>query len=125
MLDEETEAKLADFKRCAQAYISGGGISPRMWQHWRSLCTDSSDTDAGKPNPLATVDEVLEEGAMVFFTPIEELFLPPFREDSIVVGSVAGEPVHYVYSSGIFFCRCQEKRTFSLWLTTPAYPPGW
>ena len=73
--------------------------------------------------PEGLVSEAIEESQLS----VNETLIPEFRRLSIVVGTIEGQPVHYVSGEGIYIWAPRPEKcwTLSLWLTHPSYPPGW
>lgn len=104
-------------------------LPPSEWARLRDLALDrrhradpSFEMDAGV-SPAALLDAALCEDSIS----VDETLIPAFRANSIEVGQVGGQPVHYVSGEGIYVWGLAPAQGFSLsfWVTHPAYPPGW
>lgn len=97
------------------------------WTRLRHMATDESrnscDLDAAMPH--ASREQLVIGATSHDGISVDELFTPKFKAEEI--GSIAGAPVFYIAGEGMYFWGADRttRATLNLWLTHPAYPPGW
>lgn len=86
-------------------------------------------TSAGAARALALSHEQLTEIAISEdgLSVAEVLAVPHYRRAATVIGQIDGQAVHYVVGRGIYLWGLNPANGYSLslWITYPAYPPGW
>lgn len=75
----------------------------------------------------ATPKQLIEAGVSEDSISADETLISAFRTQAIEIGTVKGQPVHYVTGQGIYLWGLEPKRgpSLSFWITYPAYPPAW
>lgn len=78
-------------------------------------------------DPTATPETLLNEALSEGSISVNQTLIPNFRAQAVEIGSIAGQPVHYINRQGIYLWGLEPEKGFSLsvWVTHPAYPPGW
>lgn len=98
------------------------------WVKFRQLCTGPrppAPPDEDKPDPSVPPHELAREAMSEDGMSLNEL-IQSFP-NNITIGSIEGQPVYYFIEQGIYAWG-QNPATptiLTIWLTYPAYPPGW
>jgi hypothetical protein len=88
----------------------------------RHSCDPLFDAKMGE-TPQALVDNATSEDGIS----LHEIVRPGWLKKSITIGAIQGAPVLYVQGHGVYAWSASPAQapTLVLWLTHPAYPPGW
>ncbi len=117
-----------DFGRLVLEHIQDA-LGDAEWRRLRALVADRRRWMIGAEepdlaldiSPEALVDTAISEDAIA----IGRILEGPFRP--IRIGEIGGESVFYLDGQGVYLWMPDEDVpiTLSLWITHPAYPPGW
>lgn len=121
------EANSAAFKSIVLAHMNA--LPADEWKRLRELALDKSRNSCGtdETRALATREEIVASATSQAGISVDEILIPKFRANAQEIGSLDGQPVFYVNGAGIYFWgpNPTSRSTLNLWLTYPAYPPGW
>lgn len=117
-----------DFRKLVLEHILDT-LGGSEWRRLRALAADrrrwmigaeESDLDLDI-SPEALVRAAVSEDAVA----IGRILEGPFRP--VRIGEIGAEPVFYLDGQGVYLWMPDEDVpiTLSLWITHPAYPPGW
>ncbi len=99
------------------------------WARLRHMATDESrySCDLDTAMPHASREELVIGAISHDGISVDELSTPKFKARAEEIGSIAGAPVFYIAGEGMYFWGADRtsRATLNLWLTHPAYPPGW
>jgi len=113
------------FKQIVRSHL-GGKLPAEEWTRLRALAGRPgpqpalpATTDAG---PEELIDAAMSEDGM----PMSEL-LNAWGESADMIGQLDGHPVYYFRGRGIYAWSVSPDAPsmLSVWVTHPAYPPGW
>ncbi len=78
-------------------------------------------------NPKASPEELIAAAVTHDGISVDEIIIPKFRVRTDEIGTIEGAPVFYIKGEGIYFWGADRttRATLNVWLTHPAYPPGW
>lgn len=118
---------VVEFKRIVTEHLNNK-ITDEEWDALRELAR-SSDKILG---PGCTFEELSRDQLVSScFTEsnisISDVLGGSMKELAGVIGEINGAPVYYVERSGFYVWGEGENSgvTLDLWITWPAYPPGW
>lgn len=101
-------------------------VSPVDFQHFRVLALDRSRwVDASLWAESAVAGRVVLVSRAVARSTMPLRVLLESLGPGDVIGSVVNADVYYWPHAGIYACADQHDYSIDLWLTAPAYPPGW
>jgi hypothetical protein len=73
-----------------------------------------------------TREQLVKTGMSEAGLGLGDVLTPKFRDSAEVIGEIEGAPVYYVVGTGIYvWGQPQKGFVLELWITQPAYPPGW
>jgi len=103
-------------------------IDPHEWNTLRAMAANGANWVPGKGythDPLATPESLARSAINFEDTSVEAICRP---EDTLAeAGLIDGLPVYYFSGRGIYMFGevFDSDEALSLWITTPAWPPGW
>jgi hypothetical protein len=124
-----TPEHIADFRKVVLNHITHQLPS----EEWIWLRSRASEQVAGvMPRPEVDLDATPAQLVA------ENVYEDTFRAGDVlkvfagrgrhpeVIGHIAGQPVHYLHSTGIYLWGPAEgSNSISFWISYPSYPPGW
>lgn len=122
----ELSEHLPEFKRAALDYIRTA-LGMQQWILLRGIaCHEAPPTHDGIPPDRYTPETIIQQTESWSIS-VNDTLVPAFRAKAEIIGKIAGEPMYYVHGAGFFVWGPKPDSDFSLilWLTWPAYPPGW
>ncbi len=114
------------FKRIVMAHVRDV-LGTAEWARLRGLAPLGKpfgklpvDVDA---QPDALFDAACSEDTLS----VRETLIPVFKAAAAEIATIEGGAVYYVQGRGIYLWGLEPVigNTLSVWLTFPAYPPGW
>jgi hypothetical protein len=93
----------------------------RAYGNQRHRFVDRKD----EPMPSLTRDELIDHCISVDACTPEEILHPAYRAAAIEIGRIDGRTLFYVTGEGVYLWAQEKRMTRMLWVTHPAYPPGW
>lgn len=117
-----TATQKADFKRIVLDHIQSR-LDRDEWASFRERAANQSRWAGGPFYPDATPAELVEKATTEDTMPITALSKHGTAQALVAVD---GQPVLFFPRSGIFaWAPSDESPSLMLWLTDPAFPPGW
>lgn len=106
-----------------------GVLDAEEWAQLRALAANRSrfihrcnqaDLDA---SPESLVNDAIFEDAVS----VQDFLVPAFRSKAVEIDQLEGRPVYYIAGQGFYLWGLDPVlgNTLTLWVTYPAYPPGW
>lgn len=122
----ELEKFREPFKAVVQAHLEA--LPAEEWQRLRAVGQDRWRYVGGMPPLTEPVDpETLGEEALYEDARSFNRALTGFEENASEIGVVEGRSVVYIAGCGIYLWAPHptDGPTMTLWITHPAYPPGY
>ncbi|HBP6080712.1 TPA: hypothetical protein ONA81_005494 [Pseudomonas aeruginosa] len=98
------------------------------WLRLRQRALDGIDRMLNEPaTPDATPEQVLAESLSSAGMAICDVIKGKYKEASIVIGEIEGQPVYYVDGTG-YYTWGRSETEWPIWdasVTFPSYPFGW
>ncbi len=118
------------FRGAFKAIVLGhirSALDSAEWRRLRAL--------AGQGRPFARLpvdadarpESLFEAACSEDTLSIREALIPVFKADATEIGTIEAKPVYYVRGRGLYVWGLEpvDGNTLSVWVTFPAYPPGW
>jgi hypothetical protein len=124
LVEKAQPAQLTAFKNLVQEHVKT--ISQKRWQAYRKLAEGPSQI-AGGPVIPADVDqpELVRLATSAADMPLSAVLRA--RGEWEMIGFVQAAPAYFNKTAGIYAWSptVSGQWCLQLWLTSPAYPPGW
>lgn len=97
------------------------------WQELREWAADGRGVDDDDvPSEPVTRESLVRETLFEDGLELSDLLKSGFGDRATEIGSIEGYPVLYIEGTGIFAWGSDKTiGTLAVWITYPAYPPGW
>jgi hypothetical protein len=122
-----SEAYMDEFKSAVLAHLKTE-IDDDAWAYFRKLSQTGLAEEEIPEAKDWTREDLVAEAVTVDSESLNDL-LGAFGERLIVkIGAIADRPIHFIVEEGIYAWAPTDDNggdTLSLWITFPAYPPGW
>ncbi len=142
MMDEYKAAQLASLKAqadtsSAEAYMSefqaavlahlNTQIDDDSWKRFRDVSVSGVIEDPIEGSESWTREQLVEGGTMLGGGSVQEICSAFEKSHINVIGMIQNRPIHFVAEQGIYMWALTDDTSDSLelWITCPAYPPGW
>lgn len=122
----ELSEHLPEFKRAALDYIRTA-LGMQQWIELRTFASrEMPMAPGGIPTDRYTPETIIQQTES-WCIAVNDVLTAVFKPKAEIIGRIEGEPMYYVHGAGFFAWgpRADSDYTLILWLTWPAYPPGW
>jgi hypothetical protein len=102
-------------------------IDEVTWQDFRAYSKSGVIEVPIEGSEHWTREQLVQDGVTVGGGAVNET-LTAFKKNQIItVGTIENRPVHYVVEQGTYIWALTDDTddALELWITCPAYPPGW
>jgi hypothetical protein len=121
----DSETYLEEFQAIVLEHLKTN-VDEATWQQFRNHAIAGMIEEPIEGSETWTREQLVELGVQVEGGSVKEI-LNAFAKDTFVIGSIRECPVYFVIGSGIYVWALKDETddALELWLTCPAYPPGW
>jgi hypothetical protein len=121
-----SEAFMGEFKAAVLAHLKAE-IYDEAWAYFRDIARTGLTEAPIAGSEHWTREQLVEEGITIGGGTVQDL-LDAFKARLIVeIGTIQNRPVHFIVEEGIYSWALSDdaEDALELWITCPAYPPGW
>ncbi len=121
-----SEAFMSEFKAAVLAHLNTA-INDDAWTYFREI-SRTGMTEVPIPGSEHWNREQLVEGGVTIGGGTVQDLLDAFKERSILeIGTIENRPIQFIVQEGIYSWALSDdaEDALELWITCPAYPPGW
>jgi hypothetical protein len=121
-----SEAFMNDFKSAVLAHLKAA-VDDDAWAYFREIARTGLTEVPIDGSEHWTREQLVEEGVTVGGGTVQDL-LDAFSERLIdEIGTIENRPVQFIVQEGIYSWALSDdaEDALELWITCPAYPPGW
>lgn len=116
----------SEFKHAVIAHLKSK-VDYATWESFREIAINGVIESPIEGSENWTREHLVEQGVAIGSGSVAEI-LDAFATSTIVtIGTIEGEPIYFVKEQGIYVWGTSKESNdaLELWISCPAYPPGW
>jgi hypothetical protein len=121
-----SDAFMSEFQSVVLAHLNSE-IDDDAWAYFREIARTGMVEVPIEGSDHWTREQLVEGGVTIGGGSIQDT-LDAFKEKLIVkIGAIQDRPVHFIVEEGVYLWALADdaEDALELWITCPAYPPGW